>query len=252
MVLPDYNKLAAAGLSHKSAGRKLTDFVPFELTTEARGVAKRVVLEARLRAKEKEEAEAHNVHALPLRPRGPRFMPKPSDRPLTEVCEFHLEGTALHEAAERRLREQAAEEKRRAMEAVQIKALPLPAATYEPDFRFAPPESTLTVPVELTLASTARAAERQAWEHASAERTAAVEAEKAAQERAAKEAEEAELKRLRSVPASEGGFAFKARPMAWVDEMPLRSRPAPMALTLPVTPNLQTTKRAAARAACER
>ncbi|CAN0311427.1 unnamed protein product, partial [Ascophyllum nodosum] len=61
------------------------------------------------------------------------FVPRRSERPLTETKEFRLTSQARHERAELEFMERVSREEEQTRRASEVHALPLPVATFEPE-----------------------------------------------------------------------------------------------------------------------
>ncbi|CAM9391935.1 unnamed protein product [Laminaria digitata] len=196
-----------------------------------------------LTERRKEEAAA-KVRARPLPAPSQGFFPQPSERPLTETAEFCLSSQTRHERAAQEFKDRVRMEEERARRATQVVALPLPAATFEPELYPERTELALTQPVERVLHSSARAEGRAKWEENNQARIEAEEIARVDLVKATAAAEKRAIAELRRRSHSEGGMAFKAKPIKWTATAPDCAQLSTAPLTTPITPNLRTKRRA--------
>ncbi|CAN0068889.1 unnamed protein product [Scytosiphon promiscuus] len=170
LPMPNYSKLAQPrrrSMAPAKPAPEPTEPRPFKLLSDERGKVKQASLAQRMLDQRRQEQRLARVRARPLPAPSNGFCPQPSDRPLTETREFSLSSQARHEKAEHEFRERVRQEEERARRSRRISkviALPLPAATFEPELYPERTEKTLTQPVEVVMHSSARAEGRAKWE----------------------------------------------------------------------------------------
>ncbi|KAG2427523.1 hypothetical protein HYH02_014569 [Chlamydomonas schloesseri] len=215
---------------------------PFRLATEQRGTAHRSAMAARLAAEEEAAKRARVPRALglPLSTDMPLVPPRPEPKSLTVPEPFGLASEARHEEHEERRRRALQEEEAARRAEAEFKARPMwKGAPFRPHDSGA----VLTVPEEVPLATSARAAEREVFDRAVQEKWKEAEV---AQQLAAQEArmrEEEERRQLRKAAV------FHARPMPDLSAPPAAKPPPAKPLTKPVSPRLGRNKRRAGQGA---
>ncbi|CAM9551549.1 unnamed protein product [Ectocarpus sp. 4 AP-2014] len=250
--MPDYSRQSQSRRQSVAAAEvppAPTEPRPFNLRSDARGKAKQALLAKRMLDQRRQEDVAARVRARPLPAPSNGFCPQPSDRPLTETSEFCLTSQARHEKAAQEFQDRVRKEEERARRATQVIALPLPAATFEPELYPERTEVSLTQPVERVLHSSARAEGRAKWDEENQARQAHEERVKREQEEAAAAAERRSISELRRRSHDDGGMSFKAKPIKWNSAPPEVAQLSTAPLTTPVTPNLRTKRRAMNNAA---
>ncbi|PNH08486.1 Targeting protein for Xklp2 [Tetrabaena socialis] len=204
---------------------------PFKLATEQRGAQYRSTMAARVAAEDDaaRRARVPRAHGLPLSTDMPLIPPKPDPRPLTVPEPFGLASEARHgEFQEQKKRAVEAEKAAKRADA-EFKARPMWRGV---PFRVHESTTGLTVPEDVQLHTSARAAERDVFNKA-------VAAQLAAQE--ARMREDEERRRVRKAAV------FHARPVPDLSAAPAAKAPVPhKPLTKPVSPRLGRSKRHAA------
>ncbi|KAG2427055.1 hypothetical protein HXX76_012571 [Chlamydomonas incerta] len=218
---------------------------PFRLATEQRGTAHRSVMAARLAAEEDAAKRARVPRALglPMSTDMPLVPPRPEPKSLTVPEPFGLASEARHEDYEEKRRRALQEEQAARRSEAEFKARPMWKGA---PFRVHDSGAVLTVPEEVPLHTSARAAERDVFNRAVEEKWKEAEV---AQQLAAQEArmrEEEERRQLRKAAV------FHARPMPDLS-VPAAAKPAPAKpLTKPVSPRLGRKRRAGGAAGEEK
>jgi hypothetical protein len=209
--IPNYGKLGRQGVSQVDR-RQLTEATPFNLNTESRGEYKADILKQRQEREEHEMAAARRVVAKPAPDHTiPTLRVRRSSKPLTEMEPFDLASVSRKHAAEAALRKKEEEKNKEAMVAAAFKARPVPETLYVPEVPPTVQSAALTIPVECELSSSARVVERKLWDEKNKARMQEEELAAKKMKMDEKAAAEMELKKLRNLPASEGGFMFKAK-----------------------------------------
>lgn len=222
-----------------------TETKPFQLRTDQRHAQHQASLQAKLAAGEMEAKAAarrarERAGLLPLSTDVPMIPPKPEARPLTMPEPFGLASEARHgQFVEQRQHELQAEEEAKRAEA-HFKARPVWRGI---PFRLLESDLPLTIPEDVHMHTSERAAERGTFNKAVEHKWKAIEEEKRQADDAKQRREEAERRKLRK------SMVFHARPMPDFSSIPsapsAKAVPAVKALTKPVSPKLGRTKRGA-------
>ncbi|KAK9828127.1 hypothetical protein WJX81_008100 [Elliptochloris bilobata] len=216
-------------------GKAATAVQPFQLSTEARGEARRKV-SALQHAQAPERTQAFAAAPAPPTTRAPRAPPAPVECAMTVPAPFRLRSEARHKQALQQQQARAAAEAEVTRRAAAFKAALAPE--HKPPLPLAASEKPLTRPQPPALALTKRAPERAAFNAQLQAKQEALEAEWKAEEerRAVQEAEE--VKQQRRL------MEFKARPMPDYSAPVRPLKRSAAQITLPESPAFHTRSRA--------
>ena len=226
-----------------AAPSRITEPKEFQFQTERRGQIHKALLEQRLRAEETAMEEARIVKAVPIAPNlNKPFIPKPSNKELTEFLEFNLASLARHRDASAAFLRDLEDADRKARAEAEFKALAVPTTTFvQPQTPCAPHEPV--VPLPIVMATDVRMSRRKEYDDMVAVRRVEEEQRRREAEEMLRLEEEKYIRELRTKSVAEGGLMFLASEIMKVDPFPPRP-PAPHPLTEPVSPALHTATRA--------
>lgn len=215
----------------------------FNLASNSRSDVYHTHFDQQVQREKEQEQLARERKALPLPSHRDTFAGRSSvcPIPLTEAQPFNLHSDGRHSIAQANFKQEREREKAEQGKAAKFHAKHTPSTTYQPHV-IKPTDHKKVVPMAVSLQSTKRSCKRKEFDQSIAKKMAELQS---IQETLVTEKENLEnmaIRKLRSKPVAEGGYAFKATKVQKED---LYIAPAPKAvvLTEPVSPTLLSKNR---------
>ena len=220
--------------------RPLTEPKPFSFPGDTHHEKAQTRIEELRKKKEEDEQRPRDFTAMPMPySQSATFIPRHSERKLTEFKEFDISDSDIFHAKKREWAARKASEDALSKSLQRdFRAMPLPQSTYEPDMIPQPSDRPPVVPDDVHAYNPPRAIERRAYDEANKKR---IEEENRIREAVVKEREklaEDEYLKLMKTPIADGGLRFIARdaPATTFGSPDFIPLPSDAPLTEPCTP----------------
>ena len=224
----------------------------FSLATNSRGHHRNMMLQSRLKEELRAQKKARKIRAHPV---PAAILERPTPLPVVPIKEatapqpFQLRSEALHEEAQRTLRQVQLMQEEQKRKEVAFKAKPLPRTTFEePDIsinmgkenereHFREPIK----PLQVVLESDVRAQRRKEFDQSISQKMQELQLMQIELTKQKERRQNDAVRDLRRRSVAEGGLCFKAAPMPTHDPYPLKMvRPA--SSTAPQSPRLSSSR----------